>query len=231
MGSDTQTKQTNYDDLYGDAITWLSNGWLDYIIPQSYEYLGRDIMDYRVVARWWDEHRNDVNYYIGQSPYRLGDINRGEPWVKENEIVRQLYFNDSIPGLKGSAYFRSASFMQNPLGLNDSIRKFYRFPAIPPVSHHDQDRGCEVEIVQLKYKLKKNSISIKWQVNVPNMARYYIIYRDEQTINAQNIVAITADDRITLSLEDMKINPAKLYISVVDRYRVEGAKQQVLQYK
>jgi uncharacterized lipoprotein YddW (UPF0748 family) len=48
-GSDTNTSQTNYDDLFGDAVKWMEEGWLDYIVPQCYQYLGRDIMDYRVV--------------------------------------------------------------------------------------------------------------------------------------------------------------------------------------
>ena len=221
-GSDTQTLQTNYDDLYGDALAWLRNGWLDYIIPQCYQYLGRDIMDYRVVTRWWNNHHYGVNFYIGQAPFRLGDPKRGPPWTTGNEIDRQLHFNDSIPDLLGSAYFRSESFMNNPLGVNDSIKsKFYKYPAIPPASHHDAAKTCELKFTSLEHRITKKKISINWQINSPEQARYFIIYKNSEIDNPENIVAITADYKITVKLKLLGVEPSDLNITIVDRYRKE----------
>ncbi len=227
-GSDTQTKQTNYDDLYGDALTWLQNGWLDYIIPQSYEYLGRDIMDYRVVARWWEENRFGINYYIGQSPYRLDDPNRGKPWVNGNEIVRQLYFNDSIPGLQGSAFFRSTTFLDNPLGLNDSIRnRFYKFPALPPVSSHDRDRDCEVKITKVEYHLKKKKMLLGLQVDNPDFARFYVLYKNSDITKPEHILLITSQTELRVKLRP-DLDLSQMYITVVDRYRHESSPYKIV---
>jgi uncharacterized lipoprotein YddW (UPF0748 family) len=55
-GSDTQAGQTNYDDLYADVLTWLKEGWIDYITPQLYWHIGFDKANYTTLVKWWDEH-------------------------------------------------------------------------------------------------------------------------------------------------------------------------------
>jgi uncharacterized lipoprotein YddW (UPF0748 family) len=222
-GSDTQTLQTNYDDLFGDSQAWVRNGWLDYILPQCYQYLGRDIMDYRVVTRWWSNHNHGVNFYIGQGPFRLGNNDRGEPWTRGNEIARQLYFNDSIPNLLGSAYFRSKTFFDNPLGVNDSLkRKFYALPALPPASHHDADRNFIVKIKTKTYDLKKRKIILDWEAEQPEQVRYYVIYKSDDIANPENILVVTADNNISLKWKSLGIDPSLLTITAVDKYRKES---------
>jgi uncharacterized lipoprotein YddW (UPF0748 family) len=36
-GSDTNSGQTNYDDLFADPVAWMENCWIDYLLPQ---YIG-----------------------------------------------------------------------------------------------------------------------------------------------------------------------------------------------
>jgi uncharacterized lipoprotein YddW (UPF0748 family) len=36
-GSDTNSGQTNYDDLFADPV-WMENCWIDYLLPQLYWY-------------------------------------------------------------------------------------------------------------------------------------------------------------------------------------------------
>jgi len=211
-GSDTQTLQTNYDDLYGDARTWLQNGWLDYILPQCYQYLGRDIMDYRVVTKWWSNHNFGVNFYIGQGPFKLGVIKRGLPWTKRNEIERQLYFNDSIPNLLGSTYFRAETFTDNPLGVNEIIKnKFYKYPALPLVSHHDAERIFDIKI-NAEYKITKNNIILKWNVNSPEQVRYYVIYKSSNITNSRNIIKVTTETELSIKRKSLAVEPETLTI-------------------
>ena len=229
-GSDTQTSQTNYDDLFADTQTWLQNGWLDYILPQCYQYLGRDIMDYRVVTRWWNEHNFGTNFYIGQGPYRLGDSKSGSPWTEGNEIARQLYFNDSIPNLLGSAYFRSKNFMDNPLGINDTLKSnFYLHPALPPASHHDAEKTCDIKIKTIAYIEKRRKIKITWESDFSEQVRYYVIYKSNETEKPENIVAITANNTITIKRKALGTEPYNLRITAVDRYRKESQPLKVSQ--
>lgn len=222
-GSDTHTLQTNYDDLFGDALTWLRNGWLDYILPQCYQYMGRPIMDYRVVTRWWNEHHYGVNFYIGQGAFRLGTTDRGDRWTEGNEIDRQLYFNDSIPGILGSAYFRSQTFLDNPLGISDTLKnKFYKYPALPPFSHHDADRPGNISIIDVQVKEKKKKLKLSWEADHPEQVRYYVIYRSADTSKAENILAVTTDSRLKLKKKDMAPGPYHIFVTGVDKFRRES---------
>ncbi|RLD23166.1 MAG: hypothetical protein DRI71_05965, partial [Bacteroidetes bacterium] len=222
-GSDTHTLQTNYDDLYGDALTWLRNGWLDYILPQCYQYMGRPIMDYRIVSQWWSDHNYGTNYYIGQGPFRLGDPDRGERWTEGNEITRQLRFNDSIPNLLGSGYFRSQTFMKNPLGINDSLKAvFYKYPAIPPASHHDVDKTFDVKTNIVQSKISKRKIVVEWEVDKPEQVRFYVIYKSNETNKPENIVAVVAGNGIKLKRKLLSADPENLVITAIDKYRIES---------
>jgi uncharacterized lipoprotein YddW (UPF0748 family) len=35
-GSDTNSGQTNYDDLFADPVAWMENCWIDDLTPQLY---------------------------------------------------------------------------------------------------------------------------------------------------------------------------------------------------
>lgn len=222
-GSNTETLQTNYDDLYGDAQAWLRNGWLDYIIPQCYQYMGRDIMDYRIVTRWWNDHNYGVNFYIGQGSFRLGEPKNGPPWNEGNEIERQLYFNDSIPRLLGSAYFRSRTFFNNPLGLNEVLKnKFYKYPALPPSSHHDEAKTFNVNINLLSSKISKRKITMQWAADPVEQVRYYVIYQSNGIDDPKNIISITTENKITLKRKSLRADLDVITITAVNRYRVES---------
>ena len=222
-GSATFTVQNNYDDLYGDAIKWVEEGWLDYIIPQCYQFMGRPIMDYRVVTQWWNENHASVNYYIGQGPFRLGTTDRGARWTEGNEIDRQMYYNDSVPDLRGSAFFRSLTFMDNPSGINDSLRiKFYKFPALTPPSHHDAERKCSADFIEIEI----GSDLVSWKLQNPENARYVVIYTSENIGDPQHILAMSSEDFWQYSSQGLQ-GAETLFLTVVDKFRVESSPRQI----
>ncbi|RLD17759.1 MAG: hypothetical protein DRI69_11620, partial [Bacteroidetes bacterium] len=221
-GSNTQTLQTNHDDLFGDAMTWLRNGWLDYITPQCYQYMGRKIMDYRIVTQWWNDNHFGVNYYIGQGPFRLGVDSRGAQWNDGNEIDRQMQFNDSVPNLLGSAFFRSQTFRDNPLGVSDSLRtKYYKYPALAPPSHHDNDRINNINISDIKLKVRSGKVKLKWETDGAEEMRYYVIYRSGDQEHPEGILTLSSKSRLKID-RNIDFNPDALHISAVDKYRIES---------
>ncbi|MCB0589366.1 MAG: family 10 glycosylhydrolase [Phaeodactylibacter sp.] len=221
-GSATSVLQTNYDDLFADVLVWLENGWLDYVVPQCYQYMGRPIMDYRIVARWWDENHYGVNYYIGQGPFRLGATGRGEAWAKGNEIARQLYFNDSISSILGSVFFRSQTFMENPQELNELLKnQFYKYPALPPVSSHDLGKRGVVKITPVEIKETRRWIKLKWETDQPEQVRYYVVYRSKEVGNPEEIITLTPHRKFKVKKADLGPGPYNLCLTAVDRYRTE----------
>ena len=51
-GSDTGGLQS-YDAHYADTRKWVSEGWLDYIVPQLYWNIGFAVADYAKLLPWW----------------------------------------------------------------------------------------------------------------------------------------------------------------------------------
>ena len=222
-GSATWVTQTDYDDLYADVRAWCREGWMDYVLPQSYHSLGMEIMDYAEVANWWGKNHGSVNYYIGQAPFRLGTTNAGQAWSQGNEIDRQLTFNSTVRGLQGSAFFRAEMFKKNPYGLNDTLKsKFYKYAALPPISHDDRNRTFEANLVITHFDNRRNNIELEWTSDKPDEIMYYVVYASGNTSDPKNILAITSDTSIKIKKEHLEGDEIPIYIRAVDKYRVES---------
>jgi len=132
-GSDTRG-QESYHAQYADSRRWVLEGWVDYIAPQIYWYIGFEIADYERVLTWWEDlvRDTDVDLYIGLAVYRevLGRPN----W--DGEILRQLYRNKESDVVRGNIFFR-AVHMEGAVG-NDIGRFFDRhIPEPTPVPPTD----------------------------------------------------------------------------------------------
>lgn len=128
-GSLTNAGQTDYDDLYADVLLWLKKGWIDYVCPQLYWEFGNRYAPYGVLLDWWSHHTYGRQLYIGQAAYRVGS---SAAWNDPGEIAAQVRANRATPGVKGSIFFSASVFYKNRLGLDDTLRSLYRYPAIPP---------------------------------------------------------------------------------------------------
>jgi uncharacterized lipoprotein YddW (UPF0748 family) len=130
-GSNTKAGQTNYDDLYANILLWLQQGWVDYVAPQLYWEIGHKLADYEELITWWSLHSYGRHIYIGHGIYRSNE--RNAAWKNPNELPNQLKLLRATPNVKGSIYFSSTSFDQNPNGWNDSLRNnYYKNPAMIP---------------------------------------------------------------------------------------------------
>lgn len=137
-GSRTQAGVENYDDLYADILLWLEMGWIDYVAPQLYWEIGKQVADYEVLVDWWSKHLYGRKLYIGMAPYRIqtnpSKAGKGsaKAWSVPNEICRQIRLNRTNPKVSGSIMYPIHSVLENPLGLMDSLRNdLYALPARP----------------------------------------------------------------------------------------------------
>ena len=129
-GSKTKAGVQNYDDLYADILLWLEKGWIDYVAPQLYWEIGKQVADYEILLEWWSQNLYGKKLYIGMAPYRI-ETNADKAaklkgtaaaWGKPNEICRQIRMNRQNPRCAGSIMYPIHSLMENPLGLKDSLR-------------------------------------------------------------------------------------------------------------
>jgi uncharacterized lipoprotein YddW (UPF0748 family) len=120
----------SYNEIYCDSKKWVQQGWIDYVTPQIYWYMGFAIADYNVLLPWWAQNASNRHIYVGQGAYRIGaDSN----W-NAGEMPRQLKLNRQNPNtIQGSIFFRTGNLTQNVLGIRDSLmQNFYRKPALLP---------------------------------------------------------------------------------------------------
>jgi uncharacterized lipoprotein YddW (UPF0748 family) len=132
-GSATKALQ-NYDDLYADVLKWLKDGNIDYVVPQLYWEIGKDVADYKVLVEWWNENTFGRNLYIGVNVGNLGS-KKAPAWMKGNEIIRQIKMNSDYHEVDGAFFFSAKTFLQNRRGLLDSLQtSYYKYPALCPVN-------------------------------------------------------------------------------------------------
>jgi uncharacterized lipoprotein YddW (UPF0748 family) len=120
----------SYNEIYCDSKKWVQQGWVDYVAPQIYWYMGFAIADYNILLPWWVQNASNRHIYVGQGAYRIGaDAN----W-NAGEMPRQLKLNRQNPNtIQGSIFFRTGNLTQNVLGIRDSLmQNFYQKPALLP---------------------------------------------------------------------------------------------------
>ena len=115
QGSNTTGGYESYYASYADSRKWVKEGWIDYICPQIYWYIGHKSMDYATVARWWADtvKGTGVSLYIGMADYLAGNSDPKSPWYGTTAIERQLALNDTLPQVAGEAHFRYRLMAEN----------------------------------------------------------------------------------------------------------------------
>ncbi len=219
-GSNTNARQTNYDNLYADILFWLKEGWLDYILPQIYWHIGHKDADYKTLVKWWADNNYNTNLYIGHSLYRLNGKNQNEAWKQHypTEIEKQLKLNKSITQIKGSVYFSAKHIIKNPLDINKALKKgYYKNPILPPTI--SSKLFIPEPVYDLKITKSKNrKYRLSWeslQENTEKEAVKFIVYQFEKgekinIKNNSNIIALTGEKHIDIHRK--YIRNAKIFI-------------------
>jgi len=131
-GSKTQAGQTNYDNLYADILTWMKNGWIDYLIPQLYWSIDYNKASYRELVGWWARNSYNTKIYIGNGPYKIRN-DKDKAWNNPMEIPNQLRLSRITPNVCGNAYFSAKSMYSINTDVAGLLRNLhYYYPALTP---------------------------------------------------------------------------------------------------
>jgi uncharacterized lipoprotein YddW (UPF0748 family) len=77
------------------TVKWCNNGWLDYLLPQSYWARTHPIASYRNVMDWWDKvlKYKNVNLYSGIGLYMADSDVDTYSWQSDfNEFKKYIFF-------------------------------------------------------------------------------------------------------------------------------------------
>ena len=205
-GSDTQAGQTNYDDLFADVLKWQREKWIDYITPQIYWEIGKEVADYKIIADWWSRNNFGTQLYIGQAPYRIDPESKVKSWQSAKEIIRQIKLNRTYPAISGSMFFSAKFMRKNPLDLHERLQKrYYRYPALTP-SNRRINPILAQEPVEPQMVIKNSQLNLTWE-NSEN-AKSYVIYqfRKRKKVdikNPEHILLTTSNNSVTYSLDKL----------------------------
>jgi uncharacterized lipoprotein YddW (UPF0748 family) len=134
-GSDTNGTES-YTAISADTRGWVKKGWLDYIAPQIYWYIGHPLADYAKLAPWWAEQAEGtgVQLYIGQADYRQGAPGQDPPWQDPSELSRHLTLNLGHPQIAGDIHFSAKDMEADPIGaVRLMVAEHYARPALVPL--------------------------------------------------------------------------------------------------
>ena len=126
QGSNTTGGFESYYASYADSRKWVKEGWIDYICPQVYWYIGHSSMDYETIVKWWADtvKGTGVSLYIGMADYQAGNTDPSSPWYGVEAIRQQLALNETIPQVDGEVHFRY-QFLAENTQLQALYREFY----------------------------------------------------------------------------------------------------------
>lgn len=203
----------NYDDLYADILLWLENGWIDYVTPQLYWPIGKEVADYAILTPWWGKYTYGNNYYVGQS---IG--------LGATMLCREMRLNQTVEQVQGSIFFSTRGLIGNRDGFADSLKtRFYTTPAIQP--------ACTRNIKSLPAftpeNVQLNGQELSWE-KVDGIGgqrtAYYVVYAFPETeeVNFDDphyIIARTQDNHLTLKIDPREFNIA---VTSVNLYKQES---------
>ena len=225
-GSKTRAGQTNYDDLFADVLKWQREGWIDYITPQIYWEIGKEVADYQIIADWWSKNTFGTQLYIGQAPYKIDPEAKEKSWQSADEIIRQIKLNRKYPEISGSMYFSAKFMRKNPLDIRQKMQKlYYRYPALTP-SNQRTAPIIPIEPVNPQLITTNGQLHLEWQKD--ENTKSFVVYQFKKwqwtnTKNPKHIFLTTSDNSITYTLNNLT-SPRrfKYVVTAVSKSNIES---------
>ena len=122
-----------YNELACDPVTWMANGWVDYLTPQLY-WRESSAQKYSTLATWWaSQNRGGRHLFPGHAVHQLSAS--GASWPL-SEIQDQITFTRTLKaqGALGDVHFRAAFIANNTKGVHALFgTNLYAKPALAPV--------------------------------------------------------------------------------------------------
>ncbi|HEY0670056.1 MAG TPA: family 10 glycosylhydrolase, partial [Sphingobacteriaceae bacterium] len=220
----------HYSNLFADTKKWIQSGWVDYLAPQVYWYIGQSGSDYKLLVPWWDTKAYGRHIYIGMADYKVNTTG----WKSRSEIPNQIRINRSNDHVYGQIHFRHTFLAGNALNYRDSLRlRLYNKPALLPImSWKDNVAPAPATDLTLT-KNSATSITLSWTkpaetANEFDKAKRFVIYRStNQNIDledANNILAITNMDENSRTDNTLLADSIYYYtVTSLDRLHNESA--------
>jgi uncharacterized lipoprotein YddW (UPF0748 family) len=219
--------------IYCDALAWLQERTVDYLIPQLYWRFGGG-QDYARLMPWWLEQARLAgrHLYTGLAAYRLRAAD-GDWSVAD--VTSQVDFNRTTnqmnngAGPHGAVFFSSNQLTSDLKGLQTSLRMSqFSTPALPPTMPW-KDNIPPLPPVNVRATRQFDAptlVRVSWSPSLPasdgESARAYIVYRfamgDSLNLNdARAIRGIVPalSTNASLSFTEQNVDNTRQFVYVV----------------
>ncbi|KQQ89071.1 hypothetical protein ASF77_10275 [Massilia sp. Leaf139] len=235
VGSPTSAGASqHYVTNFADTRTWLREGWVDYLAPQVYWYIGQTGSDYKLLVPWWNENAFGRHMYIGIADYKMNTAG----WTDPKQVANQIALNRSQTHIAGQIHFRHAFLAANPLGYRTDLQQnVYNRPAlIPPMPW--KGATAPPAPASLAASAGENAVVLGWAAagearDELEKVRQFAIYRaPERAIDlaaGQNLIGITHGTANAFA--DTEAEPGKYYyytVTALNRLSTESAPSNVV---
>ena len=234
IGSPTSGLE-HYTTLYADTRRWLQEGWVDYIMPQVYWYIGQPGANYGVIIPWWNKQASGRHIYIGMAGYKVNDPAQGVNWANPSQIPNEIRMNrdTAYANIYGQSIYNTSSLRNSTkLGFRDSLRLFfYQRPALlPAIPWRDSIPPKAPHRLKAR-QYSGDSVVLDWRQhytsNELQKASQFVVYRSTSRVMdinlAENILAITNTDATAFT--DTTVIPGTKYyyrVTALDRFHNES---------
>jgi len=182
VGSPTSAGASqHYVTNFADTRKWLREGWVDYLAPQVYWYIGQTGSDYKLLVPWWNENAFGRHIYIGLADYKMNTAG----WTSPTQIADQIGMNRAQAHVFGQIHFRHAFLQADPLGYRTALmQSTYRAPALPPAMAWKGSGAPLAPSALTAAAASNDAVQLSWTVS-PDAAdelekvRRYAIYRSD----------------------------------------------------
>lgn len=235
VGSPTSNGASqHYLSNFADTRTWLRQGWLDYLAPQVYWYIGQAGSDYKLLVPWWNENAFGRHMYIGIADYKMNTAG----WLDPKQVANQIALNRAQSTVSGQIHFRHAFLAANPLGYRTDLQQnVYHRPALVPAMPW-KDTATPAAPEGLAASSGDNGVVLAWAPALEardemEKVRRFAVYRSEQrAIDVEapgSLVGVT--EAAAPAFADTKAEAGKYYyyaVTALNRLSHESATSNVV---
>ncbi|MDD2258988.1 MAG: family 10 glycosylhydrolase [Bacilli bacterium] len=169
--------------LYSDTLKWANEGWIDYLVPQSYWSFDHNTARFADVMDWWDKalRYKDVNVYSGMGLYMSDNKTANKSWSYQPDVEaeRQVRYISKLDKITGTVVFdyQQLAASKSSIGrMNQVMSNAWYQKALPTeVSSLGVNMITPDEVTNLN--ISKTLQGFKIQFNEANDANRYAIYR------------------------------------------------------
>lgn len=171
-GSDTRAGQTTFEDLYADPLTWMREGWIDYLVPQLYWSMNYELAAHKTLVDWWVDQKSKSKIYIGYGPYKIFN-NADNAWDQPNELGDQIAYGNEKEVIEGQVFFSAKSLMQNSLASvvvslkQRAFNEVVMAPLVGAAKKADSIQWNATAHTDAQETLRVSSIASEWAKYIP----------------------------------------------------------------